>query len=386
MEGYLGFSVIKPLLGSPVGRTVLRTPSENEAGYAKRFRSARFYRVHLLGIDLSVHGLAFQQQDVGVSACATTALWSSLQKMRDFEDLGPATPARITALAATASSPHGRSMPSEGLTLDQMCKVVQALEISPNVIRADDFETSRYCLHSATEAGFAPVLIIQKVGNPSEIHAVTVVGVKVWEDDSLLEPGEGICDEASGLVSIYMHDDRVGPYLEGKVERSSKGLSIAVTYEGGSEQWHLTHLLVPTHQKIRLSFGGLREIGLKIVAEVNKIRDAQIDDGLLPPAVEDEQTVYGLSVIRTHSYLDDLRFKKLQGRTATRLASQVPLPRYVGIVRIRTSFIEWLDVLIDTTSTLRNSHLLAVVCASTDGVGGRLGHLLGIEFGCKLVE
>jgi hypothetical protein len=117
---YLGFSVIKPLGGCPVGRTVLRTYSnEAEEGRNRLFLAIRPYKVHLLGVELVVRGLAFQQQDLGVSACATTALWSALHKVRDFEDIGSATPAQITMRATQHTLPFGRSMPSsEGLSID----------------------------------------------------------------------------------------------------------------------------------------------------------------------------------------------------------------------------------------------------------------------------
>ena len=94
-ETYLGFSVIKPLRGSPVGRTILRP----QLGSVGRF-SDRMFSVHLAGVELSIRGVPFQQQDVGVSACATTALWSSLSALGAIESLTPATPAQITALAS----------------------------------------------------------------------------------------------------------------------------------------------------------------------------------------------------------------------------------------------------------------------------------------------
>src|SRR5207249_3635298 len=103
---YLGFSVIKPLSGSPVGRTVLACYGKEKGdGTIRLFPGTRDYRVHVLGIELLIRGLAFQQQDLGVSACATTALWCSLQKLRDREELGGAVPAQITQLASRFTLP-----------------------------------------------------------------------------------------------------------------------------------------------------------------------------------------------------------------------------------------------------------------------------------------
>src|SRR5258708_4041125 len=112
-DAYMGFCVIKPLLGSPVGRTVLRHYKEDAGqGLLRKFNCTRHYKINLLGIELTICGLVFQQQDVGVSACATTAVWSSLSKTKDFEDISTPTPAQITRLASQYLLPFGRPMPS----------------------------------------------------------------------------------------------------------------------------------------------------------------------------------------------------------------------------------------------------------------------------------
>jgi len=67
---YLGFSVLRPLPGSPVGRTVLPPPGETTAtGQRREFAPIRDYQVHLARFELTVRGLAFQQQDQGQCVC-----------------------------------------------------------------------------------------------------------------------------------------------------------------------------------------------------------------------------------------------------------------------------------------------------------------------------
>jgi hypothetical protein len=149
-DQYLGFTVIKPLDGCPVGKTVLHLyPERSDTGLRRCFSCACDYVVHLLGVPLKISGLAFQQQDLGVSACATTALWSALQRTRAMEEGGPATPAQITIRASQYTLPFGRSMPSEGLSLDQMCQAIHSLGYAPNLIRADAASEARgviYCV------------------------------------------------------------------------------------------------------------------------------------------------------------------------------------------------------------------------------------------------
>ena len=178
-EFYLGFCVIKPLPGSPIGRTVLRPfdQTSSDPDYRRYFGGVKEYQTHLCGNALFVTGLAFQQQDLGVSACATTAIWASLQKARTFEEIGAATPSQITALASRYALPFGRAMPSEGLSIDQMCQAIQAIGVSPNIYRTDDFSVARSYLHAACKSGIAAILLLRsKDGN---WHAVTVAGMKV---------------------------------------------------------------------------------------------------------------------------------------------------------------------------------------------------------------
>src|SRR6266853_389925 len=158
---YLGFSVIKPLPGCPVGRTVIRCLSpESGKGHRRLFPCAFDYTVHVFGLPLTVFGLAFQQQDLGVSACATTALWTSLQNARQLEQSGFATPAQITIRASQFTLPFGRPMPSPGLSLDQMCQAIQSLGYSPSLYLTeateDAFSVSLALLHSAISSGISP--------------------------------------------------------------------------------------------------------------------------------------------------------------------------------------------------------------------------------------
>ena len=74
-------------------------------------RRNREYIAHLAGFELRVRGLAFQQQDQGVSACATTALWSAIHGVAPKEGLSIPTPADITEAASRYLLVGGRSLP-----------------------------------------------------------------------------------------------------------------------------------------------------------------------------------------------------------------------------------------------------------------------------------
>ena len=176
------------------------------------------YSVHLLGVELTVRGLGFQQQDQGVSACATTAIWSSLQKLRDFEDVAAATPAEITANASRFALPFGRSLPSEGLSLNQMCQGIHALGISPNLFESRKLSARAQLIFTAAKSGIALILIIRSLKNSR--HAVAAAGIKLAKEHKVtIVAGANAIDDMSGdLLGVYIHDDRLGPYVTTQFE------------------------------------------------------------------------------------------------------------------------------------------------------------------------
>ncbi len=179
-KAYLGYCVVRPLPGSPIGRTVLVTFGPTTPTDTRSFDAVRDYDVHLGGFKLTIRGLAFQQQDQGVSACATTALWSSLNKVAQLEALAIPTPAEITQAASRYLLAEGRALPSEGLNINQICEAIRGSGLQPLVSRSVSFDQDCAQLHGYIRSGLAPVLAIQPVQGGSA-HAVCAVGLKIGE-------------------------------------------------------------------------------------------------------------------------------------------------------------------------------------------------------------
>jgi hypothetical protein len=361
---YLGFSVIKPLVASRVGRTVLRHPqrqTDEKPNYYSDFSPTREYRLHSCGVALTVHGLAFQQQDVGVSACATTALWISLQKAKMLEQIRIATPAQITMLASQYTLPFGRPMPSEGLSIDQMCQATQALGIPPSLLKAENFETARSHLYSAINSGYAPIIILK---DNNRYHAVTVVGMSMnTAVDPVLVANQS--DDASrGMEQLFVHDDRIGPYVPALIsdDNGSTSIQIFPTVAGSPEKpWSLTHILIPMHSKIRLSFVGLRDVAMGLLNAVHVFREEVIQaQGV---EINNPDIRFEVNIVRSFEYTEKLFMsgETIQSETFLDFTRRLSLPRYVGIVTLSADYLGIIDVIVDTTSTRRNLQLLAVV-------------------------
>lgn len=368
---YLGFSVIKPLDGTPVGRTVMKCfPSTPASGsHHRRFTCTKDYVTHFHGCELTVNGLAFQQQDIGVSACATTALWSALQKTSDAEPIAAMTPVQITQLATQYSLPSGRPMPSEGLDVGQMCNAVQASGASPNLFRViGRHSQARYILRSAILSGFAPVLAMhsEKFGG----HAVVAVGLKELD---LSAPADVHFHEHA-VTGLYIHDDRLGPNLRCTYDipsNADESLRLKIELRGSSsvEDWELLYILVPMHPKIRLSFANIEKISSSLVPILLALH-RQFLDGKLP--VQAHPIGFDVRVLRGHKYIEELIVESngIDAGHIERISRKIAPARYLAIVRVSGPFFSQFDLIIDSTGTITNPHFLAVV-PTTAGPSGR---------------
>lgn len=395
-EFYLGFMVVKPLHGCPVGRTVLRTfASDCGEGNERNFRGSLPYKVHVLGVQLEVVGLAFQQQDQGVSACATTAIWTSLQKLKSTEELSGATPAQITMLASRFSLPIGRQLPSEGLNLEQMCQAIHALSISPDLLPTPGFEFARGITYAAALSDTTPILIIahHELGR----HAVTVAGIKRRTQHRLTPLGKYFDDKSGDLKTLYLHDDRIGPYVKAELTRTTPSLrrewkeslqvevgedepQLTIEVDGQREEWRLTHVLTPIHNKVRLSFSQIR----RIADDIGRLLRVALMYKDLPL----KRVTFGIRVLRAHTYVKKLLADtKTNSRRRNRFFATISLSRYVGLIRLEAGKVGPFDALIDTTGTPRNARCLGIVYRGVpDPLNREIGAALAGRFACRFVD
>lgn len=210
-ESYLGFVVRRPLDAAPLGRTVLRPyPPEGR----RHYEVVRPYRVHLQGLKLVVHGLAYQQQDGGAAVCASTALWSALQRVAHVAGHRTPTPFSITE---AAKSPFPAS---HGLMEHQMAEAISSLGYTADrFVPAENRALFRAKLMACLDSRLPVVLgIVTKVktgaGETVVGHAVTVTGYAGplaagdvptdFEGEPPLRMGSATVD------TLYVHDDNLG--------------------------------------------------------------------------------------------------------------------------------------------------------------------------------
>jgi hypothetical protein len=107
--------------------------------------------------------------------------------------------------------------------------------------------------------------------------------------------------------------------------------------------------------KVRVSFGELRIAALHIIGRVHACRRFL----MLNPVV----TSWDSWIVRSHRYVEQLIVSEheVSDSLVERLCGEVPLSRYVGVVRVQADDLDPIHVLLDTTGPERNLNCLAVI-------------------------
>lgn len=376
---YLGFSVVRPLPGSLVGRTVLRTLDQaTPEGHSRLFSCTRDYRVHLAGFELSVTGLAFQQQDQGVSACATTALWSALQRVARLEGLPLATPAEITQAASRYFLAGGRALPSEGLTIHQICEATRSSGLAPVVVQGLALDQARAQLHGYVTSGFPAVLALQPLRRGADGHAVCAVGLKLGSVAPQSDPQLHFRDGASSALAVYVHDDRLGPYAVADLAQHTltaddhvPGMRtgeivpvLRIRWPGDGAEMEISMLraiVVPVPTKVRLTVARMRSLGVVI---------ADLLGGQL--AGLHQRVDLTCRYRQSTDYLQNAYSFALSDAGLLELVNSTVLSRYVGVIQLAGPDGPLVDVVLDATETQANPAVLCCVCRSAlprDAIG-----------------
>ena len=369
---YLGFCVLRPIQ-TQFGRTVLKW-YENKGQTSNRLTVKREYVCLVAGVKLKIEGLAWQQQDAGVGACATIALWSALQSSA-FDDFHAIpTTAEITKLANKTAS-GSRTFPSKSLTDSQLYEAIKELGLSPMVQNGDYilnnqtyFTKDRFMssIASYIRSGY-PVIILGLLKSRGQVlghHAINTVGFRD-SSDTLTSSGSITLEDSSSDI-LYIHDDNIGPNARFKIEiEQENNCSYPVLHLQAPKysQYQETDdykiipqtLVVATHNEIRTSPYQLHFKGQNVAFNLSNIlqhilqnKDVSIQLSLSTRFIKLTDYV--------HSELNHLLGLKPEKLSQVRLVlweKVRPMSLHLGLVRIglAKSSIPLVDVLYDTTDS-----------------------------------
>lgn len=368
---YLGFVVIRPLIGARVGRTVLRTYPPD--GF-RRFQVVRPYRVNLAGLRLKIDGLAYQQQDGGAAVCASTALWSALQRVAFVAGHRTPTPSMITA---ASKSPFPAS---HGLSDIEMAAALSSLGyVADQFVPAENRPLFRAKLIASLESNLPVVLSMEKevetgAGKITVGHAVTVTGYRDGNISALVPspvPKQPpIRMRSAGVSVLYVHDDNLGSHAHYELFDSSKrdttGYKAIKLRRGPSnrevpawwtvDEWTVVSALVPKPEKMRMPIDALFFDILDLRTLVERVF----------VGVEVSYSARFCSGVDYKGTLFDPEFDFEIAEVAN-IQQRLSLPRYVGIVSISMET-HLCDFVLDVSEVPRDPHDPSVLAIIAPGV------------------
>lgn len=371
-HSYVGFVVRRPLAGARIGRTVLKTYP-----VAKRrlYGVVRPHRVHVAGLELRVEGLAYQQQDRGAAVCASTALWSALQRVSYMTGHRTPTPHEITR---AAKSPFPAS---HGLEDSQMAEAISALgydadQFSPEGNRRLFRAKLAACIRSQL-----PVVLLMtmkektRAGDRTVGHAVTVTGYSEPNKVEGVEVEDSVAPlpmRSASLKTLYVHDDNLGSHAHYELEDSdgidTEGRPKLCVYRGcrsktviqgwTPDTWDVEKALVPKPDKLRFPIEDLLSslVWLRPWAE-------------LP--FEKLPLNYDVRFVSGVSYRRSLLTRGLAPDQMEAFQRTLTLPRYVAVLSAYTennTDESLFDILIDASEVARDPNDPSVLAIVAPGV------------------
>jgi hypothetical protein len=403
-ESYLGFMVIRPIPQTPIGRSVFRWYPDATPQLPRVVEPSREYICNVAGLELRVTGLAWQQQDVGVGACATVALWTMLHSSAfDDRHVVPTT-ADVTRTAHGPGLSFLRAFPSEGLVFEQLVATLRDSGFAPLIVPGDlpsslgSFTREHF---SASLAAFIrsgyPVLLPLTLVDPATgadfgRHAVCAVGFRQASSGA---PAPGALEfEDAATEYIYVHDDNLGPAARFQIETDTSG-AVVLRAKPPPARHNLklpdptigfpllrpTALLAAAHDEVRISPDVLHvrairlgtmltsttggKLGLTASARITRL--ARYVRGELEAVLSSNPTVLG----------------------KTRLAlweSVPPMSLHLGVVRLGSGPKPLVDVLFDMTDSEPNMRAFCHV-AYNSAMPALVAHacaLAGIDLGVSI--
>lgn len=385
-DNYLGFSVIKPLPQTFLGRTCLKVyPDVMKKD--DRHCLTKTYKASLFGIDLKVKSIAFQEQDKVVSACATTSLWSLLHATSHFDHDSVPSPSEITLSALSDVPLEINGFPNQGLKHEEIQRALEKLKLKHYEFRLtedDDWNELSEYLKSYIDSDI-PVLVGADVWRatdgkvePLGSHAVTLLGYRLNQNRK--------------ISAIYVHDDRIGPYcycrkdlfpigLIGNDEKLSEKQCFSVEiFKNSAHDNHekIKDFIVPrtitiaSYPKVRLPF----DIIYSTCSILTKSLNTMVEE--LDEKAQEERSHFGFKAeIRKSNELKRLYFRDGSIKNREKILT-TSMPKYVWHCRFHDKSYAIFDLIFDATDIPQGSPLICygiidpeafdAVCDGLDGL------------------
>lgn len=329
--GYLGYTVLRPLPGAPVGRTMLVPQIGTKPNVTCLARD----RVNLLGEQLDVVGTPFISQDSQMSVCAHATLWI----IAYYHHLAFGGP-RLLPGDVTAAVPDdiGRVLPSVGLTLYQISVAASRLGYPALVYGLDPPPPGESLFRIACRYLNSGIPVIVSGAE----HAFVLVG---YERLNAGQPDE--------RIRFIRHDDEVGIY--GHVDNC-----LLDDYS----PWE--YLVVPLPQKVYMSGEDAEVIGEAYLRQALDDNTAKIGTDLLRGLDGKHRRLsFRSTVLRSNDFKKDLESRQIPVTLAA-VYRRMQMSRWIWVVELVDRELRrsnqpcvLAEAIVDATDQVRDMHVLS---------------------------
>lgn len=337
---YLGYAVIKPvknIFGDKlIGKTVLKMYPKHENGEIRHYVSVK-NKINLFGIPIELDSLPFKTQDIAVGACATTSLWIAAYLLNNLFGTPLLSSYEITKTSFEEIS-TGRCFPSQGLTIPQMLRFINSINLDFEFIGEDyiDDEFINRLIKAYLNFNL-PLIAGLELRKGSEIsyHSVLVSGYK--------EDNEG------NIICFYIHDDQIGPYSKTELQGSSFNWKNEWVTLHEYDYSNIDFIIIPVYPKIRVTFQNIYTC----------LKRKRIED-----IITNFEDTYRPHKIKYDIFLEDINdYKKhiIESNITNKVEILTEfLPKYLWVLKIYIDNSQFFDMVYDGTSENPEEELLIV--------------------------
>ena len=336
-DHYFGYIVLRPTIGSTLGRSVL-SPNIRRGASGRAIQSV--HSVNLLGRQLRVWGFPSMAQHVDIAVCAHVSCWAILRYYsQTFPQYREYLVHDITQLVGPFDP--GGLVPSLGFNVNGAERVFQAAGCFPVVVvkrnsPSDDAFYSQ--LLAYLESGF-PLFVAM----PSRKHAVVVVGYS-WKRSPALASGASLHVWLQVEALLAVDDNRL-PY--NTVPLKSTGAAVLPS-DYTSES--IEAFIVALPDKIYYPADAIEKFSIRLERTVVRIRGTSQE-----PLQFRRYFITTISKLREHAR----EYRSQLGNTLVGLMMQMDTAQFVWVVEY-CSVGQWRDVrvaaraIVDATASPRD--------------------------------
>lgn len=364
-EAYLGYVVVRPLSKAIIGATLLKPYDENDNG--RHYTAVREYKINLVGKELKLNTLVYQEQDSVVGACASSALWSAFHKisMHDIFQTPLLSPSEVTKSVKSHTNEYsGRIFPNESLTLQQVLESINAIGLVSELFTAEkikQLDIFRAIIYAYNKMGLPVLLLMKFEDDPDEHHLVTINGYRIDSEKNIVKKEAVPALLSSQVTKFYAHDDQVGPFarMEFKEYPKKEVFQIETAWVEYDEETLAGNfmdkikdpvsvfskrlaspeaIIVPLSDQVRIPFTAVYEN----ILDVNNFFEPFLDEG---QTMTWEIFLEHSNKYKTDLYKDTTVSRRLREKLLIR-----SLSKYVWIARATVSNQLFIEVVFDATN------------------------------------